>query len=211
MLFSDNAEKILLILKRKGSQTVNTFAPMLKMTTVGVRQHLLSLEKESLVESKPQAVGVGRPQRVWQLTEKAIQRFPNTHANLTVELLDSVKTLFGEEGIEQIIVSREKTMFKKYKLALQTSKTLLDKIKQLVKLRSVEGYMAEYQCNKDGSYLVLENHCPICAAASRCQLFCRSELELFQALLGKQVQIQRESHILAGARRCAYLIQLLSV
>ena len=173
---------------------------------MGVRQHLLNLEKQDLVSSKSQASGIGRPQRVWALTAKAMQRFPDTHAFLTIELLNSVKNLFGEAGIERIISAREKLMLKKYKAVLKESKSLEDKIKKLIKIRSAEGYMAEYQRNKDGSYLMIENHCPICAAATNCQLFCRSELQLFQAALGGGVQIQRESHILAGARRCAYLV-----
>ncbi|PJI50782.1 MarR family transcriptional regulator, partial [Methylobacterium radiotolerans] len=36
--------------------------------------------------------------------------------------------------------------------------------------------------------------------------FCRSELELFRKVLGEGVQVDREEHILAGARRCAYRV-----
>jgi predicted ArsR family transcriptional regulator len=41
--------------------------------------------------------------------------------------------------------------------------------------------MAEVKTQADGSCLLIENHCPICAAAEACQGFCRSELEVFQA------------------------------
>ena len=47
---------------------------------------------------------------------------------------------------------------------------------------------------------------PICAAAAACQGFCRSELQIFQAVLGEDVQVTRTEHILSGARRCAYRI-----
>jgi len=207
MSLAENADKLLLLLKGKGPQSVASLTPMLNMTKMGARQHLLSLEEQDLVTSDEHASGVGRPQRVWRLTEKAAQRFPNSHAFLTVELLESMKNLFGEEGMERVISSREKVMLQKYQAALQNSKRLGDKIKKLVKIRSAEGYMAECQRNKDGSYLLIENHCPICAAATECQLFCRSELQLFQTVLGNKVQVQRESHILAGARRCTYSIR----
>jgi predicted ArsR family transcriptional regulator len=52
----------------------------------------------------------------------------------------------------------------------------------------------------------MENHCPICAAATLCQSFCRSELEIFQDVLGPGARVERTDHILAGARRCAYRI-----
>src|SRR5260370_300875 len=59
---------------------------------------------------------------------------------------------------------------------------------------------------RDGSMLLAENHCPICAAASTCQGLCREELSLFRAVLGDKARVERTDHILAGARRCAYRI-----
>jgi predicted ArsR family transcriptional regulator len=58
---------------------------------------------------------------------------------------------------------------------------------------------------KDGSFLLIENHCPICAAATACTGLCARELEVFQRVLG-QVTIERTEHILAGARRCVYRV-----
>ncbi|WP_448681602.1 hypothetical protein [Pseudomonas nicosulfuronedens] len=67
--------------------------------------------------------------------------------------------------------------------------------------------MAEWLPAPDGQgWLFLENHCPICAAATVCQGFCRSELDIFRALLGPDFTIEREDHILNGARRCSYRI-----
>ena len=65
--------------------------------------------------------------------------------------------------------------------------------------------MAEWRKDGDG-FLLLENHCPICTAATACQGFCRSELKIFRDALGADVAVERVEHILAGARRCAYRI-----
>lgn len=74
-----------------------------------------------------------------------------------------------------------------------------------MRVRSAEGYMAETRRDGD-DFLFIENHCPICAAAQACMGFCRSELELFRQVLGEDVRVEREEHILLGARRCAYRI-----
>jgi predicted ArsR family transcriptional regulator len=66
--------------------------------------------------------------------------------------------------------------------------------------------MAECTKMPDGSILLVENHCPICAAATTCQGLCREELSLFRSVLGDKAQVERTDHILAGARRCAYRI-----
>jgi predicted ArsR family transcriptional regulator len=84
---------------------------------------------------------------------------------------------------------------------------LPERVQALALARDVEGYMAEVEAQGDGSLLLVENHCPICAAARDCQNFCRSELEVFQRVLGPACSVVREEHILAGERRCAYRIK----
>ena len=67
--------------------------------------------------------------------------------------------------------------------------------------------MAEHSLDEaTGAFLLVENHCPICAAARACQGFCRSELEIFHRVLGPGCAVERLEHILAGSRRCAYRI-----
>lgn len=66
-------------------------------------------------------------------------------------------------------------------------------------------FMAEYEECEDGSFVLIENHCPICAAASTCQSFCRAELTVFREVL--QAKVERTEHILHQARRCAYRVQ----
>jgi predicted ArsR family transcriptional regulator len=66
--------------------------------------------------------------------------------------------------------------------------------------------MAEWSPDPGGGFLLVENHCPICAAAAACQGFCRAELQAFRNALGPDVVVERAEHILAGARRCAYRI-----
>src|SRR5262249_5344869 len=84
--------------------------------------------------------------------------------------------------------------------------SLEEKVRQLARLRTEEGYMAEVKPEGKGSFLFLENHCPICAAAAVCRGFCDTELELFRSVLGSDVGVERVEHMVAGDRRCAYRI-----
>jgi predicted ArsR family transcriptional regulator len=67
--------------------------------------------------------------------------------------------------------------------------------------------MAEWRRDPDGTLWLIENHCPICIAARACQNLCRSELAIFQSVLGADAVVERTEHLLAGARRCAYRIR----
>ncbi len=201
-------DRILFILKTKGPQTAQLLADTLGMTSMGARQHLQQLEGKSLITSHHKKAGVGRPKQYWQLAKIAEDRFPNTHAHLTLELLDAVRQAFGNKGVDKIISQREQKMLAIYQQKLSKYKSLEKKIAELVMLRDNEGYMAEYQKCDDGSFLLIENHCPICAAAEKCQALCKSELQLFrQALADKNINITRESHIVTGQRRCVYRIK----
>ena len=199
-------DRILQALKSRGPQSTHTIARQLAVTLPGARKRLTELQLAGLVASKMVAAGVGRPKRIWRLTAKAQSRFPDTHAFLTVELISAARNLFGEDGIDRLINQREKDMQKRYQAALQKARGLRAKVARLCELRSEEGYMAEWSALEDGAFLLAENHCPICAAARLCQGFCRSELRLFETVLGAGTTIERIEHIIAGARRCAYRI-----
>jgi predicted ArsR family transcriptional regulator len=83
---------------------------------------------------------------------------------------------------------------------------LAGKLAALADIRSREGYMASCSKQADGTFLLVEDHCPICAAAATCQALCRSELAIFRKVLGHGIVVERVDHVLAGARRCAYRV-----
>ncbi len=198
-------EKIINRLKVNGPQTAKMLAEALNLTTMGVRQHVQQLEEDGDVIFEDRKATRGRPVRYWSLTPQSNTHFADGHELLTVQLLDSVKTVFGENGLDQLITQREKDAMKIYHQKLDQHQTLKDKLKALAEVRSEEGYMAEIKQEK-GIFWLLENHCPICSAASHCLNFCRSELKQFQSLFKGLAVISREEHILQGARRCAYKV-----
>ncbi|MCW3463437.1 helix-turn-helix transcriptional regulator [Chitinophaga nivalis] len=193
------------ILKHQGPLPLSALAKALKITVVGVRLKLLKLSSEGLVEATTIAKGRGRPQQIWALTSLGHAQFSDNHADLTVKLITTMREALGEEAVQAVITANEKKMIHKYQEALRDCSGLENKLGKLAEIRSHDGYMAAYK-KEDAGYLLIENHCPICAAAQACQGFCKSELNTFQTVLGENVQIKRIDHILAGARRCAYQI-----
>jgi predicted ArsR family transcriptional regulator len=199
------ADRLLFLLKTRGPQTAAQLATALKITGEAVRQQLLRLSEEGLVGATAEPRGIGRPSQIYRLAPAAQKRFPDTHAELAVQILDSIKDVLGERALTRLIQARTSDSLARYREALRRQSSLEKKIKKLTKLRTAEGYMAVWRRENDG-YLLVENHCPICAAAASCLGFCRSELEIFQEALGSEVLVERTEHLLAGARRCAYRI-----
>jgi predicted ArsR family transcriptional regulator len=199
------ADQLLFALKTRGPATTRELAARARVTRQAAREHLIRLAAAELVDHTATPGGIGRPGHTWSLTEKGHHRFPDTHAQMTVELIEGIRSEFGEAGLSRMLARRERAMAEHYQRALQGAKTLWERVARLARLRSAEGYMAEASRRDDGIYVIVENHCPICAAATACQGFCRSELALFARLLAP-AQVTRSEHLLAGGRRCAYLV-----
>jgi len=149
---------------------------------------------------------MGRPAKVWSLTPAADRYFPDAHAELTVSLLNAIKDNFGEKGLDRLVAARARQQVDAYGKEVSKSDPLVRRLKALAGIRSEEGYMAEVRSQKDGSFLFIENHCPICAAATTCTGLCSAELTVFQSVLGPDTRVERTEHKLAGARRCVYKV-----
>lgn len=199
--------RLLDLVKRQGPVTADDLAAKLGVTAMAVRQHLYGLAEDGLVAHVEETRGVGRPVKLWRATTDANAQFADSHAALAVDLIGQMKKTFGDEGVDKLLKLRTAEQEKTYRAKTDAARTLKAKLDALAKIRNAEGYMAEVRKDEEtGHWMFVENHCPICAAARLCQGLCREELALFHRVLGKDVKVERLSHILAGAGRCAYRV-----
>jgi predicted ArsR family transcriptional regulator len=194
------------LLKQEGGLDAQTLAARLELSAMAVRQHLYALQDEHLITYHEVPRPVGRPAKLWQLTPAADRLFPEAYAELTVSLLTSVTEAFGAAGLERLLDVRTRQQIATYAEHLAGQDTLQQRVEALAAMRTDEGYMAEVQTQTDGSFLLLEKHCPICVAAVACTGLCGKELEVFRAVLGQDVMVERTEHMVVGARRCAYRV-----
>ncbi|HET7335945.1 MAG TPA: metalloregulator ArsR/SmtB family transcription factor [Rhizomicrobium sp.] len=204
--------RVLDLLKRFGPVAADALGEKLGVTAMAVRQQLYSLEEDGLVthETGPKdpSKGRGRPLKLWRATPAADSYFPDSHAALALDLIGQMRDAFGEDGLDTLLAKRTAAQEITYRAKTDAKRSLKARLDALVKIRSAEGYMAEVRRDPEtGDYLFVENHCPICAAAALCQGLCREELALFRRVLGDGVSVERISHIVAGASRCAYRVQ----
>ncbi|MPZ09582.1 MAG: ArsR family transcriptional regulator [Kiloniellaceae bacterium] len=192
-------------LKQDGPQDAASLARRLGVSAMAVRQHLYDLSGEGLVTHETEARPLGRPAKLWALTPAADRFFPDGHAEFSVGLINSMKQAFGAEGLDKLLRLRAREQIATYKACIDHQPSLPKKLKALAEIRTEEGYMAEVE-KANGGYLLVENHCPVCSAAAACTSLCSMELEVFQKSLGREHEVRRIDHILAGARRCAYLV-----
>jgi predicted ArsR family transcriptional regulator len=200
--------RILLLLKTDGPQLAAAVGDALGTSGEAARQQLVKMAEEGLVEPQMDVgAGRGRPRQLWRLTAAGHRQFPDGHAEMTATLLTMMVDQLGQGAVDAIISTRESETLKRYRDEIGNVADLATRVGLLAAIRTREGYMADHWQDEDGSLVLVENHCPICAAATACAGFCRSELETFRAALAAAVE--RDEHILLGARRCAYRIRAL--
>jgi predicted ArsR family transcriptional regulator len=198
-------DRLLYQLKSRGPQPAATLAGACAITPMGAHKQLRALQDQGLVESHDESDGPGRPKRFWTLTAAGHARFPDRHGDLAVQLIRQAAAVLGPGALARLIAAREREQQAGYDAALAGIATLGARVRRLAELRAAEGYMARVE-RRGRAWLLVEDHCPICAAAATCQGLCRSELDIFARCLGEAVRVERVEHVLAGGRRCAYLV-----
>lgn len=202
----DTRQRILYHLKVGRRKTVKELAAALEISSVGIRQHLIFLEGAGWIRRDREQRRVGRPQFVYALTEQGDeQHFPRAYAPEMVGLLKAIQELDGAAGLDRLFEQRTEQLAKEYRGRI-ASEDLEERVKGLASIRAEEGFMAEWEKENEDSFILWEHNCAIYQVAHNCDQACIFEHELFCRVLDG-ADVTRESHILAGEPKCAYVIQ----
>lgn len=196
--------EILTLVKLHGSMTAEGLGKQLGISSVAVRQHLASLEAEGLVATSVERRGLGRPVHRYALTPAGDETFPRRYDAFANALLDEIRLSQGEETIHRLFA----LLREQQRMALQPrikGRSLSEKVTHLARIQSEGGYMADVQATQ-GALRLIEHNCAICQIARRHPAICEQERILFQQLLGGNVSVEREQHMLAGDPVCTYRI-----
>ena len=195
---------VLLAIKEHGQLTADELAEMLNISTVAVRRHLDNLKHDNLVQYEEVQRGVGRPNFVYSLTEKADHLFPRNYQDLAYDMLASVQEMFGKEAVDAIFAKRAKKITAVYRPHVNAV-SLEGRVDQLVQLRQNDGYMATWDSEDGQEFVVTELNCPIQHVAEECSQACHEDLTLYSNLL--DADVIRLTHKVKGDNTCAYKIK----
>jgi DeoR family transcriptional regulator, suf operon transcriptional repressor len=85
-------------------------------------------------------------------------------------------------------------------------KDFAGKVEELACILDEDGYLADFQAQPDGSFLVTEHNCAILGVARRYGQACSSEIGFLREAL-PEASIERIQHMIAGAHSCAYEVK----
>lgn len=183
-------KSIILLLKKSGGMSINALSRHLKITPMGVRQHLLALEKKGYVTYLPQKHGIGRPVFVYRLAEEAEKLFPKSYDDFALDILRNIKQYDGTVDIETIFMWRKNSFLKKCDELLQGTTDLVKRIHLLKDILETEGHIVDLTRN-NGHYHLISYNCPISRIAVEFQEACKNELEMYKELITQHATIKQ--------------------
>ncbi|WP_138420753.1 helix-turn-helix transcriptional regulator [Aquibacillus sediminis] len=198
-------DAILELLKKHQNLSVSQLKDFLNITEMAVRKHLIKMEGENLVSSKPVRQPMGRPVIYYSLTSAGEKLFPTNYDSLAMEILCDIEESLGTDAIDQLFENREKRMRKKYSRRIFSEDNLKERVSQLVDVQSESGYMTEYDEISDDQVTFSQYNCPIAAIANKYSKPCDAELSLFKSVLGTD-NVERVSCIAKGQNSCKYVV-----
>lgn len=196
-------EKIIMLLKKKGPMPIDDLSRELSITSMGIRQHLLSLERRGLIDYATKKQGIGRPAFLYKLTEKADDLFPKAYHKFIINMFKDIEKNEGRDKIDDIFKWRKNRLLKDTKEALSDKKGLQEKVYGLKDILESEGYLVDLD-ETDNNYSLKQSNCPIYKIASEFKEACRYELQIYKDLLGKDVK--RQQCMAEGNSSCTYVI-----
>ncbi len=196
-------KNIIQLLKKNSGMSIEELSKNIKITPMGVRQHLLALEKKGIVSYVSRRQGIGRPGFIYMLTEASNDYFPSTYDNFSLGMLRDIKKHEGPEKIQKIFSWRKERLLKMNREALKDREGIDDKLTGLRKFLEDNGHLVDLSRN-NGHYHLKQFHCPISKIATEFGDACKYELDMYRDLLGKNVT--REHTMSEGAPVCLYII-----
>jgi predicted ArsR family transcriptional regulator len=198
---------VLFAVRTIGDATVDEVASYLGITVSGARQHLAALTDAGLVatdELEPPTRTRGRPKLTYHATELADALFPKAYAALTNDLLGYLAE-DGTEAIDRLFARRRDDRISNAQHRLANRRSLGAKVDELARILDEDGYVATAERTGRDRFRLVEHNCAITEVARRYGQACSSEIDFIRAVL-PEARVERTSHIVEGARHCAYEI-----
>jgi predicted ArsR family transcriptional regulator len=188
-------------LKRTKGMSVNELVDKMGMSYMGIKQHCLTLQRDGYLDTWRRPQKMGRPEMVYRLTRRSHDLFAADSNQFTLELLKSVKDIYGGNAPEKLLYN----VFEKRTATLQArvkGENVVERARWLAKVRDNEGYMAQFISSERGGPRILECHSPILNLLEQYPIIARLEQDMFEAVLGTSVR-REETHT-SGLYECGF-------
>lgn len=202
---NNTRSRVLRSLLLNQERTVNELAESVGINPISVRHHVNKLEAEGLIQSEEERHGVGRPRLVYSLTNKGMETFPQRYLQLTLRLLEQLKSSLPEEVLGKIFREVAEGIAVDFTKHVDLDQLeLKERLELLQQALIAEGFMVDLE-EDDGNFYIIEASCPYHHVGEDYPEICVVDEELIAHFANSNPK--RLECILEGDKQCKYLIK----
>ena len=159
-----DTKELILNLLLEGSKTAGEIADQLKIQKSAIRSHLESLQVEQSVRSYFKIEGLGRPRKVYELTESGRELFPRKYDLILSLILQKLESTEGHEYMKKIIESIADNVAHDIRDKIKKSSSSLEEsVRILNSVSNDMGFMSSlYKEDENGdniTYSIISHNC----------------------------------------------------
>ena len=184
--FFDSTRGRIVGLLRGTTKTVNELAEELGLTDNAVRAHLLSLERDGLVQQSGIQQGYRKPHFAYELTHEAENLFPKAYDALLNQLITVLKGRLTPGTLEEVLREVGRSIADQ-QIQDQQIGDLGSRAQRALKVLVALGGSATVE-REDDKLVIRSRSCPLAAAVSEHPEVCELAEALIAEIVGAPVQ-----------------------
>lgn len=204
---------ILASLKRSDGMPISELSRELGKSYMGIKQHCLKLTEMGYLEEWriPRAKKeVGRPEKMYRLTKKCDPLFPQAGSDLSISVLEGVRTVYGESAPEKLLFHHFQQLLERWQPKVRAGKSMVEKATRLADLRDKDGWFSRCHYDPGTGFRIEEFHSPLTAIYEIYPSAVRMEIQMMEKVLGTRI-VRTEAPTGKGRKRVVYEIATLGV
>ncbi|MDH5607597.1 MAG: ArsR family transcriptional regulator [Anaerolineae bacterium] len=195
-------------LLEKQKLTINELAEAVNINPISVRHHISKLEASGLVSSEEERHGVGRPRRIYFLTQNGREKFPSRYIQLSSRLVEKLKDTLAPEVLAGIFTDMASEIISFHvDPNILNSLDIEERVGLAKRILEEEGFVVELEKTEQG-YLLKETSCPFSHISLEHKEICQLDRTIIATVLDVPVE---ESHCLReGDDYCSYFAAVIT-
>lgn len=179
------------LLKQHGGMPVSEITRKTGASYMTVKSHCDQLTKVGyLRRTRLPRTDVGRPEIFYSLAAKADALFPQAGVDFTLDLLEELRVMHGENAPERLLFQQFAKTSARWEKALEKTIDPAERARKFVTLRIKAGYASEFSQDPGGPARIIEYHNPLQRLFERFPRVVTMESRLIEQLLGCRITRQ---------------------
>jgi len=188
------------LLRSEGSLSVDELARAIEVTPTAIRQRLMRLMAQQLIDREAIRIGRGRPKHLYRLTDKGLRLTGSNFTDLALALWRQIRSIEDVRVREDMIERIARALAEQYADQVEGD-TAAERMRSLGKLLAQRRIPVSVEDLARGTVMT-QHACPYPKLAEQDPGVCRMEKLLFSELVGHNVELTRCR--LEGAADCQF-------